>query len=98
MSVGDDDEGDEVLKTNLLNLDAFTGRPLPGDDLLTAIPLAGVVLVVGERVTHLRRRVGRFVQRSFTDRLTGLFNYDFLQAKSTLNFCELAFALCLTWC
>jgi predicted ribosome quality control (RQC) complex YloA/Tae2 family protein len=35
----DDDEGDEVLKTNLLNLDAFTGRPLPGDDLLTAIPV-----------------------------------------------------------
>lgn len=35
----DDDEGDEVLKANLLNLDAFTGRPLPGDDLLTAIPV-----------------------------------------------------------
>ncbi|KAF1919315.1 hypothetical protein BDU57DRAFT_512349 [Ampelomyces quisqualis] len=35
----EDDEGDEVLKTNLLNLDAFTGRPLPGDDLLTAIPV-----------------------------------------------------------
>jgi predicted ribosome quality control (RQC) complex YloA/Tae2 family protein len=35
----DDDEGDEVLKSNLLNLDAFTGRPLPGDDLLTAIPV-----------------------------------------------------------
>ncbi|KAH3920287.1 hypothetical protein HBH56_002420 [Parastagonospora nodorum] len=35
----DDDEGDEVLRTNLLNLDAFTGRPLPGDDLLTAIPV-----------------------------------------------------------
>lgn len=35
----DDDEGDEVLKTNLQNLDAFTGRPLPGDDLLSAIPI-----------------------------------------------------------
>ncbi|KAF2821814.1 hypothetical protein CC86DRAFT_410893 [Ophiobolus disseminans] len=35
----DDDEGDEVLKSNLLNLDAFTGRPLPGDDLLSAIPV-----------------------------------------------------------
>jgi diguanylate cyclase (GGDEF)-like protein len=46
-----------------------------------AAALAGVLLVVGERVTHLRRRVGRFVQRSFTDRLTGLFNYDFLQAQ-----------------
>ncbi len=46
-----------------------------------AIALAAVVLVVGERVTHLRSRVGRFVQRSFTDRLTGLFNYDFLQAQ-----------------
>jgi diguanylate cyclase (GGDEF)-like protein len=46
-----------------------------------AVALAAVVLVVGERVTHLRTRVGRFVQRSFTDRLTGLFNYDFLQAQ-----------------
>ncbi|OAL43916.1 hypothetical protein IQ07DRAFT_259220 [Pyrenochaeta sp. DS3sAY3a] len=35
----DDDEGDEVLKTNLQNLDAFTGRPLPGDDILSAIPI-----------------------------------------------------------
>jgi predicted ribosome quality control (RQC) complex YloA/Tae2 family protein len=35
----DDDEGDEVLKANLLNLDAFTGRPLPGDDLVSAIPV-----------------------------------------------------------
>ncbi|KAF1840254.1 uncharacterized protein K460DRAFT_296178 [Cucurbitaria berberidis CBS 394.84] len=35
----DDDEGDEALKVNLQNLDAFTGRPLPGDDLLTAIPI-----------------------------------------------------------
>ncbi|MCW2928145.1 MAG: diguanylate cyclase with sensor [Thermoleophilia bacterium] len=71
---------------------AFFGRAfaLPGAvvlvvalraELPVAIALAGVVLVVGERVTHLRRRVGRFVQRSFTDRLTGLFNYDFLQAQ-----------------
>jgi diguanylate cyclase (GGDEF)-like protein len=71
---------------------AFFGRmfALPGaavllvflrGDLPVAIALAGMVLVVGERVTHLRRRVGRFVQRSFTDRLTGLFNYDFLQAQ-----------------
>jgi diguanylate cyclase (GGDEF)-like protein len=50
-------------------------------ELSIAIALAGVLVVVGERVTHLRRRVGRFVQRSFTDRLTGLFNYDFLQAQ-----------------
>jgi predicted ribosome quality control (RQC) complex YloA/Tae2 family protein len=35
----DDDENDEALRTNLLNLDAFTGRPLPGDDLLAAIPV-----------------------------------------------------------
>lgn len=35
----DDDEGDDILKTNLANLDAFTGRPLPNDDLLTAIPV-----------------------------------------------------------
>ena len=35
----DDDEGDEVLKANLQNLDAFTGRPLPGDDLISAIPI-----------------------------------------------------------
>ena len=71
---------------------AFFGRlfSIPGavvllialrGELSIAIALAGVVLVVGERVTHLRRRVGRFVQRSFTDRLTGLFNYDFLQAQ-----------------
>lgn len=71
---------------------SFFGRifALPGAALLVvalrgepsiAIALAGVVLVVGERVTHLRTRVGRFVQRSFTDRLTGLFNYDFLQAQ-----------------
>jgi diguanylate cyclase (GGDEF)-like protein len=53
---------------------------LRGDWLIGAA-LAGVLLVVGERVTHLRHRVGRFVQRSFTDRLTGLFNYDFLQAQ-----------------
>jgi len=71
---------------------AFFGRrcSLPGSivlllalrgDPVIAIALAAVLLVVGERVTHLRRRVGRFVQRSFTDRLTGLFNYDFLQAQ-----------------
>lgn len=35
----DDEEGEEILKSNLLNLDAFTGRPLPGDDLLSAIPV-----------------------------------------------------------
>jgi predicted ribosome quality control (RQC) complex YloA/Tae2 family protein len=35
----DDDEGEEVLKTNLQNLDAFTGRPLPNDELLSAIPV-----------------------------------------------------------
>jgi diguanylate cyclase (GGDEF)-like protein len=71
---------------------AFYGRrfALPGvlvllvalrSDMVVALALGGVLLVVGERVTHLRRRVGRFVQRSFTDRLTGLFNYDFLQAQ-----------------
>ena len=58
---------------------AFFGRrfSLPGivvvavalrGDPIDAAALAGVLLVVGERVTHLRRRVGRFVQRSFTDR------------------------------
>lgn len=46
-----------------------------------AFALIALILVVGERVTHLRHRVGRFVQRSFTDRLTGLFNFDFLQAQ-----------------
>ncbi|MCW2974501.1 MAG: hypothetical protein JWN72_2774, partial [Thermoleophilia bacterium] len=71
---------------------AFFGRvfALPGavllvlalhGNLVLAIALGSVLLVVGERVTQLRRRVGRFVQRSFTDRLTGLFNYDFLQAQ-----------------
>ncbi|KAF9696424.1 hypothetical protein EKO04_005365 [Ascochyta lentis] len=37
-----DDEGedDESLKNSLLNLDAFTGRPLPGDTILSAIPVA----------------------------------------------------------
>lgn len=35
----DEDEGDEVLKSNLLNLDAFTGRPMVGDDILSAIPV-----------------------------------------------------------
>ncbi|KAF1963632.1 hypothetical protein CC80DRAFT_588001 [Byssothecium circinans] len=35
----DEDETDEVLKSNLLNLDAFTGRPLPNDTLISAIPI-----------------------------------------------------------
>lgn len=35
----EEEEGDEVMRANLLNLDAFTGRPLPGDDLLSAIPV-----------------------------------------------------------
>jgi len=71
---------------------AFFGRhfSLPGavvvlfalrSEMSMAIALAGVLLMVGERVTQLRHRVGKFVQRSFTDRLTGLFNYDFLQAQ-----------------
>lgn len=38
-TIEEDDEGEEVLKTNLANLDAFTGRPLPGDELLSAIPV-----------------------------------------------------------
>lgn len=50
-------------------------------DLLTGMALAGVVVVLGERTHHLRRRLGRFAERSFTDRLTSLFNYDFLQAQ-----------------
>lgn len=36
----DDGEDDESLKSHLLNLDAFIGRPLPGDTILTAIPVA----------------------------------------------------------
>lgn len=55
-------------------------RSGPGG-LLIGLALAGVVLSVGERTHHLRKRLGRFAQRSFTDRLTGLFNYDFLQAQ-----------------
>lgn len=35
----DDGVDDEALKENLLNLDAFTGRPLPGDEILSAIPV-----------------------------------------------------------
>ncbi|KAF2640381.1 hypothetical protein P280DRAFT_34630 [Massarina eburnea CBS 473.64] len=35
----EDDEGDEVLRSNLLALDSFTGRPLPNDTLLSAIPV-----------------------------------------------------------
>ncbi|KAF2268512.1 serologically defined colon cancer antigen 1 [Lojkania enalia] len=36
-----DDEGvdDETLKAQLQGLDAFTGRPLPGDEILSAIPV-----------------------------------------------------------
>jgi diguanylate cyclase (GGDEF)-like protein len=71
---------------------AFFGRPfaLAGsaviivalrNDIVIALALSAVLLLVGERITQLRRRVGRFVERSFTDRLTGLFNYDFLQAQ-----------------
>jgi diguanylate cyclase (GGDEF)-like protein len=50
-------------------------------DMLVGLVLAGTTLVIAERTEHLRRRLGRFAQRSFTDRLTGLFNYDFLQAQ-----------------
>jgi diguanylate cyclase (GGDEF)-like protein len=50
-------------------------------ELFAALALAGVLVVIGERTHHLRARLGRFAQRSFTDRLTGLFNYDFLQAQ-----------------
>jgi hypothetical protein len=41
-ALNNDDEGedDETLKRSLLNLDAFTGRPLPGDTILSAIPVA----------------------------------------------------------
>jgi diguanylate cyclase (GGDEF)-like protein len=86
------DSGFLLMFAALVMATAFFGRmgALPGAAVVLvalrgspteAIALAGVLLVVGERVTHLRRRVGRFVQRSFTDRLTGLFNYDFLQAQ-----------------
>lgn len=34
-----DDEDEESFKAQLLNLDAFTGRPLPGDEILSAIPV-----------------------------------------------------------
>jgi diguanylate cyclase (GGDEF)-like protein len=85
-------DGFVLLFAALVMGTSFFGRAfsLPGaivllvafrGELSIAIALAGVLVVVGERVTHLRRRVGRFVQRSFTDRLTGLFNYDFLQAQ-----------------
>lgn len=81
-----------LLFASLVMGTAFYGRrfALPGvlvllialrGEMVVALALGGVLLVVGERVTQLRRRVGRFVQRSFTDRLTGLFNYDFLQAQ-----------------
>lgn len=46
-----------------------------------AVALGTMILLVGERTQQLRNRLGRFAQRSFTDRLTGLFNYDFLQAQ-----------------
>ncbi|KAJ8108023.1 hypothetical protein OPT61_g8464 [Boeremia exigua] len=36
----DPDDDDETLKSHLLALDAFTGRPLPGDTLLSALPVA----------------------------------------------------------
>jgi diguanylate cyclase (GGDEF)-like protein len=48
---------------------------------VVGVAIAGVAIVIGERTHHLRGRLGRFAQRSFTDRLTGLFNYDFLQAQ-----------------
>jgi predicted ribosome quality control (RQC) complex YloA/Tae2 family protein len=35
----DDGEDDEAFKAQLLNLDAFTGRPLAGDELISAIPV-----------------------------------------------------------
>lgn len=35
----DDAVDDEALKIQLLGLDAFTGRPLPGDEILSAIPV-----------------------------------------------------------
>lgn len=35
----EDDEGEGFLRTNLANLDAFTGRPLPGDEIISAIPV-----------------------------------------------------------
>lgn len=35
----DDEENDELTRASLLNLDAFIGRPLPGDELLSAIPI-----------------------------------------------------------
>jgi predicted ribosome quality control (RQC) complex YloA/Tae2 family protein len=38
-AVDDEGEDDETMKANLLNLDALTGRPLPGDEILSAIPV-----------------------------------------------------------
>ncbi|KAF2478144.1 uncharacterized protein BDR25DRAFT_275920 [Lindgomyces ingoldianus] len=35
----DDGEDEEMIKAQLLALDAFTGRPLPGDEILSAIPV-----------------------------------------------------------
>ncbi|TLD18360.1 hypothetical protein E2P81_ATG12155 [Venturia nashicola] len=35
----DEEENDDLTRESLLNLDAFIGRPLPGDELLSAIPI-----------------------------------------------------------
>jgi predicted ribosome quality control (RQC) complex YloA/Tae2 family protein len=35
----DADDDDEAAKAQMLDLDAFTGRPLPGDEILAAIPV-----------------------------------------------------------
>lgn len=35
----EDDVDDEALRANLLSLDTFTGRPLPGDEILSVIPV-----------------------------------------------------------
>lgn len=50
-------------------------------DVWIGLALAATMLIIGERTHQLRHRLGRFAERSFTDRLTGLFNYDFLQAQ-----------------
>jgi diguanylate cyclase (GGDEF)-like protein len=50
-------------------------------DIWIGVALAATMLIIGERTHQLRHRLGRFAERSFTDRLTGLFNYDFLQAQ-----------------
>ncbi|KAF2799894.1 serologically defined colon cancer antigen 1 [Melanomma pulvis-pyrius CBS 109.77] len=38
-AVDDDGDDDETMNTRLLGLDAFIGRPLPDDELLSAIPV-----------------------------------------------------------